>query len=151
MANASSPNHERLGRSAEAPVSDPSFALRRLKITDRSGETFDVNELWATLRGNSRLILGFAFLVVVLFLVATLTSRMAFRIAGSLYLGEVQAKASTAGGSDALDFLGNPQGELGTEIEILKSESPSSIKRSLSWARPERSFLATFTNRKPTK
>lgn len=86
-------------------------------------DSIDLGEIWATIRDNRRTIVGCALLVLVLVTSVTLVSRMTFKTTGSLYLGEVQQKTKSGSNSDALDFLSGPQGELGTEIEILKSET----------------------------
>ncbi|HMJ11890.1 MAG TPA: GNVR domain-containing protein, partial [Polyangiaceae bacterium] len=115
-------------RPSNSPPSQDSelFELRRLKpvpanhglsLRDRS-EPADIG---STLRDKRWVIALCALLAVAVVLGFTLSSRMTFRTSGSLYLGEVQDKGAPPANAEA-DFLASPQGELGTEIEILKSE-----------------------------
>ena len=58
---------------------------------------------------------------MVLSVVVTLGAHMKFKSSASLYLGELQGHGVQAGLPDQLDFLGGRNGEIGTEIEILRS------------------------------
>ncbi len=56
-------------------------------------------------------------------LAATLASRMTFRTRGSLYLGELQERAPARPSAPGQwDFMGSESGDVGTEIEILRSQ-----------------------------
>lgn len=89
-----------------------------------SHDGVDVAELWDTLHDHRWLLVLMLVLGVGGMLGATLLSRMQFKATGGLYLGDLDGRATTSGApSEALDFLGGGRAELGTEIEVLKSES----------------------------
>jgi tyrosine-protein kinase Etk/Wzc len=101
----------------------PTFDLRRVKPNSPSRDSIDLGELGAALRQSWRWIVVCAILAVCIVLAVTLTSQMTFKTSGSLYLGETQGKSNPVRSSDTMDLLGTADSELGTEIEILKSET----------------------------
>ncbi|MGC4089022.1 MAG: hypothetical protein QM756_14195 [Polyangiaceae bacterium] len=89
-----------------------------------SSEGVDVAEIGATLHDHRWLILAMLLLGLGGMLGVTLLSRMQFNANGGLYLGELDERGAGSGApSEALDFLGGGRAELGTEVEVLKSES----------------------------
>ena len=60
--------------------------------------------------------------LVTLSAAVTLASHMKFKSSASVYLGELQGNGAQSGLPDQLDFLGGRNGEIGTEIEILRSQ-----------------------------
>ena len=87
-------------------------------------DSVDVAELWDTLHDHRWLLVLMLLLGIGGMLGATLASRMQFKATGGLYLGDLDGRPTTSGApSEALDFLGGGHAELGTEIEVLKSES----------------------------
>lgn len=84
----------------------------------------DVAEMAATLRDRRWLLLGCVLFAILVMGGITLASRMQFKATGGLYLGDLDERGAPApGASEALDFLGGGRAELGTEIEVIKSES----------------------------
>ncbi|MFZ5890682.1 MAG: GumC family protein [Myxococcota bacterium] len=89
-----------------------------------NGDAVDVAEIWDTLHDHRWLMLAMLLLGLLGMLGATLLSRMQFKATGGLYLGDLDERGVASGApSEALDFLGGGRAELGTEIEVLKSES----------------------------
>ena len=90
---------------------------------DVAGERMDLPEVWLLLRKNAVVITAIAALVLAVIVSATMGARMKFRARGSLYLGELQnGRAVQTNVPDQLDFMGSRNGDVGTEIEILKSQ-----------------------------
>ncbi|HET6146501.1 MAG TPA: GNVR domain-containing protein [Polyangia bacterium] len=87
-------------------------------------DLIDPYELWLLLRGNHRVVAAAALGVLAAVVVGTLAAGMQFRARGSLYLGELQtgAPAGAQPAPDRWDFAGGASGDVGTEIEILKSQ-----------------------------
>jgi len=87
-------------------------------------DRIDLHELWVLLRGNWRMVAAGAAGVLAAVAVGTLAARMEFRARGSLYLGELQTTTPVGGqaGAERWDFAGGASGDVGTEIEILKSQ-----------------------------
>jgi uncharacterized protein involved in exopolysaccharide biosynthesis/Mrp family chromosome partitioning ATPase len=117
-------------RARETPSSPrPGEAPEPLRGTwapppERASDGVDVAEIWATLHDHRWLTLAMLLLGLSGMLAATLMSRMQFKAAGGLYLGDLDERgAATGAPAEALDFLGGGRAELGTEIEVLKSES----------------------------
>jgi tyrosine-protein kinase Etk/Wzc len=93
------------------------------KEKDSPRDRMDLGELWLLMRRNRLMIVAAAGGVLAAVIVGTLASRMEFRARGSLYLGELQTAAPTGTGApDRWDFAGSGSGDVGTEIEILKSQ-----------------------------
>jgi len=88
-----------------------------------TADMVDVAQFFATLRQNGRSVLAVAGLAFALVMAFTLTSRMQFRSSGRLYLGELGAKDKTVGSAAELDLSGGGQGDLSSEIEIIRSRS----------------------------
>lgn len=88
-----------------------------------SGEVVDVIQLWNTICQHYRVVLAVAVLVFSAVMLATLTSRMEFRSSGRLYLGELDGNPRLAGAADAFDIGGASQGDVGSEVEIIRSRS----------------------------
>jgi capsular exopolysaccharide synthesis family protein len=87
-------------------------------------EGIDLDLVGATLRDNVRLIMRMAGAVFALVMIVTFLSHMEFRSTAGLYLGELSAKSKEGGGGNAQDMdLSGGQGDVGSELEILKSRS----------------------------
>ncbi len=85
-------------------------------------DRLDLGDLWQVLRRSYPLIVAGAVLTLALVVVVTLASRMSFRTRGSLYLGELQERAPARSFAPGQwDFMGGESGDVGTEIEILRS------------------------------
>jgi tyrosine-protein kinase Etk/Wzc len=94
------------------------------------GERMELAEVWLLLQKHRWLIAASTGLILAAVVGATMISRMQFKARGSLYLGELQsAGAPQPQPTEQLDFLGGGSGDVGTEIEILKSENL--IKRAI--------------------
>jgi tyrosine-protein kinase Etk/Wzc len=97
-------------------------SARPFRVEIERDESFDVTQLWATLRDNRKFVLGIASTLFFLVMLATMISTMAFKSSGRLYLGELDGKGAPAGSND-IDLSGGGQGDVSSEIEILKSQS----------------------------
>lgn len=86
-------------------------------------EAFDAAQLWAILRENLRLIVKIGLAVFALTLALTLVTRMQFRSTGRLYLGELEGKTTQQRQAGEIDLSGGEPTDLGSEIQILQSES----------------------------
>ncbi len=81
-------------------------------------------ELALLLRDGARTIGTSIALVLACSVMLALFSHMRFRVKGSLYLGDVQSREGRQSNvSDEFDLLGGRRGDVGTEVEILKSEA----------------------------
>ncbi len=86
-------------------------------------DRLDLGEIWELLRRSRRLLLASMIVTLSLVSVVTLASRMRFRTRGSLYLGELQERAPARLPTPGQwDFMGGESGDVGTEIEILRSQ-----------------------------
>jgi tyrosine-protein kinase Etk/Wzc len=88
-----------------------------------ASDLLDLAQLWSTVRSNLSVVLGVAALVFLGVMLVTLASKTQFQATGRLYLGELDAKArgNSSPNSNEFDISGGGQGELGSEIEIIKS------------------------------
>lgn len=87
------------------------------------GKTMSLAQVIGMLRQHALFIAGCMGAVILVVLVVTLFSRMTFRASGSLYLGELQEKGAVKSGlPEQMDLFGGEPGNVGTEIEILKSQ-----------------------------
>ncbi|HVT08392.1 MAG TPA: polysaccharide biosynthesis tyrosine autokinase [Polyangia bacterium] len=85
-------------------------------------ERIDVGQIWATVRDGRRVILLCAAAVLLAVSLLTIFGHMRFKAHGSLYLGELQGKgAAGLSQPDQFELFGDRGGDVGTEIEILKS------------------------------
>ena len=92
--------------------------------TAPSGDAVDLVQLWATIRQHRRFVLAVASSVFLSVMAVTLASRMQFRSSGRLYLGELDGQAhATAAGADSFDLSQSSQGDVGSEVEIIRSRS----------------------------
>ena len=90
---------------------------------DGRTDRIDLMEAWLLLKSNWRAIAAIAGGVLAAVVLVTLGSRMRFKARGSLYLGELQSATSAPTAvPDQLDFMGGRTGDVGTEIEILRSQ-----------------------------
>jgi tyrosine-protein kinase Etk/Wzc len=81
-------------------------------------------ELALLLRDGTRTIAASIALVLVCSVTLALLSHMRFRVKGSLYLGDVQSREGRQSNMpDQFDFSGGRRGDVGTEVEILKSDA----------------------------
>ena len=94
------------------------------KTKEVSRDRIDLQELWTLLRTHRKVVAAAAVGVLAAVVVGTLAARMQFRARGSLYLGELQTGAPAGGQAapERWDFAGGANGDVGTEIEILKSQ-----------------------------
>ncbi|MEA2699033.1 MAG: tyrosine-protein kinase Etk/Wzc [Myxococcales bacterium] len=89
-----------------------------------TGERMTLTDVGLILLRQRRTIAACAVVVLGAVMAVTLLSPMKFRARGSLYLGELQeARPSQSTLPEQLDFLGGRSGDVGTEIEILKSRT----------------------------
>jgi tyrosine-protein kinase Etk/Wzc len=108
----------RLGVVGPAPQPAP------IEIDPTADDGVDLAQLWGTLQDNLRFVVGVAAVLFCTVMFATMMSRMSFRSSGRLYLGELETKAKSAANSSGdLDFSGGGQGDVSSEIEIIKSQS----------------------------
>lgn len=100
--------------SGRAPVEDPDPA-----------EGVDVAQLWTAVRERKGFVWTVATLLFCGVMAHTMLSLMTFRSSGRLYLGELElrARSSATGNAAQLDISGGGQGDISSEIEILKSQS----------------------------
>jgi len=82
---------------------------------------FDLAQVWSVLREGWRAIALITVGVFSLVLVVTLASRMEFTLRGSMYLGDLQSKGGMLDALSAQFDSGMEKGDIGTEIEILRS------------------------------
>ncbi|MES1175324.1 MAG: GNVR domain-containing protein [Myxococcales bacterium] len=80
-------------------------------------------QLLAAIRRSRGFILKVSLLVGSAVMLFTLASRMTFKATGRLYLGEIENKNGAAQAPSDLALASNQQGEVSSEIEILRSES----------------------------
>jgi len=88
---------------------------------DSLADRVDPALLWQMIRDRLGFILACVGLAAGLVLAVTMASSMRFRARGSLYLGELQEKVAQGNQPEQFDLLGTRSGDVGTEIEILKS------------------------------
>jgi tyrosine-protein kinase Etk/Wzc len=86
-----------------------------------SNDSIDLSQLSHTLRSKKRLIFGAGLFVFGAVMALTLMSRMTFCTSGRLYLGELDDRGR--GATADIDLTGSAQGDVGSEVEILKSRS----------------------------
>lgn len=86
---------------------------------DESG--LDFAHLWSVLREGRRAIALITFTIFAAVMFVTMIARMEFTLRGSLYLGDLQAKGGMLDALSAQFDLGMEKGDIGTEIEILRS------------------------------
>ncbi len=84
----------------------------------------DLGQLWAALQENRRFVVGIAAIGFCLIMTMTMLASMTFKSSGRLYLGELETKTRAASNSGSeMDLTGGGQGDVGSEIEIMKSQS----------------------------
>ncbi len=81
----------------------------------------DLAQVWAVLREGRRAIVLITLTMFALVMSVTLATRMEFTLRGSLYLGDLQAKGGMLDALSAQFDMGMEKGDIGTEIEILRS------------------------------
>jgi uncharacterized protein involved in exopolysaccharide biosynthesis/Mrp family chromosome partitioning ATPase len=87
-------------------------------------DTFDVRQLWSTLRQHSGFVIATGVVVFAAVMAVTLLSPMSFRAVSRLYLGELEEGANRAPRSkDEIDLSNGSQGVVGSEVEIIQSRS----------------------------
>jgi len=91
----------------------------------RRTDALDLQQLWHTVRQQSRLVLGVAVAVFAVVMALTLCSRMQFRSVARLYLGELESQGNggPAHGKEEIEITAGNQGIVGSEIEIIQSRS----------------------------
>ena len=88
------------------------------------GDGIGFADLISGLRYHWRTIVGTIGLTIAVVLAVTMVTRMTFIARGSLYLGELQGTKAPAlrnGLPEQLDVAGDRNGDVGTEVEILRS------------------------------
>ncbi len=93
----------------------------RRRLLPAFGDAIDFSELLAALRRNAKTILAVAVLTFAAVLAVTLYSPMQFVSSGRLYLGDLTAPVPSSPGE--MDLMGTSQGDVTSEIEILRSRS----------------------------
>ncbi|HTQ08037.1 MAG TPA: GNVR domain-containing protein [Polyangiaceae bacterium] len=79
-------------------------------------------ELWRLVRRHYGMVLAVGVVTLGVVLAFTLFSRMEFRASGRLYLGELEGpKRAGPSESERLDFSGETQGDVWSEVEIMTS------------------------------
>jgi len=97
---------------------------------DTTSGRIELGQLWSSVRERWAMVLGLTALIVTTVATVTFAGHMTFKTRGSLYLGELQDKSGErAAKSDQLELFGGGNGDVGTEIEILKSDDL--IKRAI--------------------
>ena len=97
--------------------------------TERSGrgddeERITLTDVWAIVLRQRWTVAACAAAILGVVGAVTFLSPMKFRARGSLYLGELQEpRPSQSAMPEQLDFLGGRSGDVGTEIEILRSRT----------------------------
>jgi tyrosine-protein kinase Etk/Wzc len=100
----------------EQPAAYPPLAAR--------SDTFDLVQLWHTVRQHYRFVLGVALTLFIGVMAITLAARMQFISVARVYLGEMEE--GTPGGvanANGIDLSAGNQGAVGSEVEIIQSRS----------------------------
>jgi tyrosine-protein kinase Etk/Wzc len=113
-------NDERYQRVLGPSDSTTSTAFDAPSDAAAAGDVIDLLAVWTALTERWRFILGMGFLVWLGVMSLTVLARMQFESNGRLYLGELDGKGRTL---NDLDISGGGQGDVASEIEILKSRS----------------------------
>ncbi|HET7539017.1 MAG TPA: GNVR domain-containing protein [Polyangiaceae bacterium] len=97
---------------------------RRIELPQRPSDDLDLRQLWLKVRGSYPIVLLVAGAVFLAVMLITLASKTQFQATGRLYLGELDGRAGVTGASAGdFDISGAVHGELGSEIEILRSRT----------------------------
>jgi tyrosine-protein kinase Etk/Wzc len=105
-----------LTREEASPPSQP--------LPQAARDAVDVADILAIVRRKWLTVLGIAAFVFIGVMGVTLMSKMSFRATSRLYLGELSNPTRNAGSSgDELETLGNTGGDVGSEMEIIRSRS----------------------------
>jgi tyrosine-protein kinase Etk/Wzc len=89
-----------------------------------TAEHLSLTDIYVILQRQRHTVAACAAVVLGAVVAVTLLSPMGFRARGSLYLGELQeVRPSQSTLPEQLDFLGGRSGDVGTEIEILRSRT----------------------------
>jgi tyrosine-protein kinase Etk/Wzc len=83
----------------------------------------DPSQVWNLLVQRWRTIAAISIAFFVITVALTLNATMEFRSTGRLYLGELENKKPNGGSDQRVDFVEGDQSDLGSEIEIIRSES----------------------------
>lgn len=110
-------------RALRRPAPFPAHA-GRISIPQRPNEDLDFAQLWQRIRASYLVVLLVAVAVFLAVMLVTLASKTQFQATGRLYLGELDGRAGVTGASSGdFDISGSGHGELGSEIEILRSRT----------------------------
>ncbi|HYQ40689.1 MAG TPA: GNVR domain-containing protein, partial [Polyangiaceae bacterium] len=110
-------------RALRRPIPNPSQAAR-ISLPQRPNDDLDLGQLWLKVRESYALVLAVAAAVFLLVMLVTLVSKTQFQATGRLYLGELDARAGVTSASPGdFDISGGAHGDLGSEIEILRSRT----------------------------
>ena len=105
------------------PARFPSRA-GRIAVPRRPSDDLDLGQLWLKIRASYAVVLLVAAAVFLAVMLLTLASKTQFQATGRLYLGELDGRAGGTGVSAGdFDISGGVHGELGSEIEILRSRT----------------------------
>jgi len=91
-----------------------------VSIRETVGYGVDARHVWLVLRQRARFIVGVGALLFAMVMGYTLMSGMQFQAISRLYLGELESKKQTANSDD---FLGAGQGDVYSEVEIVRSRT----------------------------
>ena len=96
---------------------------RRILTPQRPNDDLDLGQLWLKVRESYAVVLAVAAAVFLAVALVTLASKTQFQATGRLYLGELDRVGATVAGAGDFDISGAAHGELGSEIEILRSRT----------------------------
>lgn len=110
--------HDGNGNGHGATVQWAAAPLEHRQDEDRG---LELGHVWRILREGWRAIAVISFVVFAVIVGQTLRSPMEFQLKGSLYLGDLQSNGGLLDALSAQFDSGGEKGDIGTEIEILKS------------------------------
>ena len=123
--SASGAVHPRFAASASRGPASMSAAARGTPVPlPPASDGIELSQLFVSVRHNFAFIIAVGLGVFLLVMAVTLTSPMEFRSSSRLYLGELDTKTRAASASsNDIELSAGSEGEVGSEIEIIKSRS----------------------------
>lgn len=104
----------------------PKYALSTEHVTTaavtQDPEAVDLRQVFGVLAENRRLVVRIAGVFAAVLLIIPLLSTMRFRTSSRLYLGELNGQRTSASEGE-VELAGDAQGDVGSEVEILRSRS----------------------------